>query len=79
VVPPFFSDAIQALWDFWDLILAHWEALAVVTRVLIAMAAAALSMYGGSRAEQTSLSTMLFFAAFGFFAYIVAAGYSIFQ
>jgi hypothetical protein len=78
-MPPFFSDAIQALWDFWGLFVAHWQALSVVTRVLIAMGAAALTVYGGSRAEQTAFSTLLFFAAFGIFAYIVAAGYSLLQ
>jgi len=76
---PLFSDAVNALLDFYQLVHGWWGQLSVVTRVLAALAAAGLAIYSGSRAEQSGLSMLLFFSAFGFFAYVIAIGFSIMQ
>lgn len=78
-MPPLFSDAVNALLDFYQLVLAWWGQLPVVTRILAALAASGLAIYSASRTEQSGLSMLLFFSAFGFFAYVIAMGFSFMQ
>jgi hypothetical protein len=51
-----------------------WDTTPLTTRILIALALAGLGVYLGSRSERTEMSALLFFAAFGFFAYVIAVG-----
>jgi len=78
-VPPFFSDAIQGFYDLWGLILAYWGSLSEITRILIAIFVSGGAVYAGTRAEATGWSALLFFAAFGIFAYVILSGYSLMQ
>lgn len=73
-MPDFFSEAVSTLFSLPHLALIYWQSLATMTRILVALAAAALGVYSGSRSEQSGLSTLLFFSAFGFFAYVIAVG-----
>jgi len=73
-MPAFFSEAVDTLFSLPHLALLYWQSLALMTRILIALAASAFGVYSGSRSEQSGLSTLLFFSAFGFFAYVIAAG-----
>jgi len=75
-MPPMFSDAINALFDFYQLVVAWWGHLSLVTRILAALVASGLAVYLATRTEQSGLSMLLFFSAFGFFAYVVAMGFS---
>jgi hypothetical protein len=78
-MPPFFSDAIQGLYDTWGLILAYWGSLAETTRILIALFASGGTVYAATKAEETGWSAMLFFVAFSIFSYVIFAGYSFLQ
>jgi hypothetical protein len=51
-----------------------WDTTPLTTRIMLALAMAGLGVYLGSRAERSGMSAALFFAAFGFFAYVVAVG-----
>lgn len=73
-MPAFFSEAVDALFSLPHLALIYWGSLALMTRILIALAASGLGVYSGSRSEQSGLSTLLFFSAFGCFAYVIAVG-----
>ena len=78
-MPPFFSDAVQNLYDAWGLILADWGSLSAVTRILIALLTSGAVVYAGTKAEETGWSAILFFAAFGIFTYVILTGYSLVQ
>lgn len=78
-MPPVFSDAIEALYDTWGLILAYWGSLPETTRVLIALLTSGLLVYLATKAEETGWSALLFFAAFGTFTYVIFVGYSFLQ
>jgi len=78
-MPPLFSDAVNSLFEFYHLIIAWWGQLAVVTRIVIALVASAAAVYSGSKTEQSGLSMLLFFSAFGFFAYVIAMGFNLMQ
>ena len=53
-----------------------WDTTPTSTRIILALMMAGLGVYLGSRAERSGMSAALFFAAFGFFAYVVAMGIS---
>jgi Na+/H+-dicarboxylate symporter len=74
-----FAQAIDTLLALPHLALLYWGSLAMMTRVLCALGAAAAGVYSGSRAERSGLSTFLFFGAFGCFAYVIALGIQIVQ
>jgi hypothetical protein len=78
-MPPLFSDAVAALLDFYKLVVSWWGQLSLVTRIIAALAASALAVYSATRTEQSGLSMLLFFSAFGFFAYVIAMGFSFLQ
>ncbi len=78
-MPPLFSDAVNGLFEFYHLIIAWWGQLPIVTRIIIALAGSAAAVYSGSKTEQSGLSMLLFFSAFGFFAYVIAMGFSFMQ
>jgi hypothetical protein len=73
-MPAFFAEALDALMSMPHLAMMYWEGLTLTSRIIFALAAVGLGIYGGSRAERTGLSTLMFFGAFGFFAYIIAVG-----
>ena len=75
----FFAQAIATLLTLPHLAIIYWDGLALMTRILAALATAALGVYSGSRAERSGLSTLLFFGAFGCFAYVIAVGMEIIQ
>jgi hypothetical protein len=54
-----------------------WQITPPTTRIIIALVMSGLGVYLGSRAERSGMSAALFFAAFGFFAYLVAVGISL--
>jgi hypothetical protein len=54
-----------------------WDTTPVDVRLILAVAMSGLGVYLGSRAERSGMSAVLFFAAFGFFAYVVATGISL--
>jgi len=56
-----------------------WQTTPLTTRILIALAMAGLGVYLGARAERSGMSAALFFAAFGFFAYVIAVGIKLVQ
>jgi hypothetical protein len=78
-VPSFLSDILDAFYTLRAEVVADWEGIPIATRILIAIVTAALAIYAGSKAEHGGWSGLLFFAAFGIFAYVMVAGYSMFQ
>jgi hypothetical protein len=75
----YFAQAIATLLTLPHLAIVYWGGLALMTRILAALAAAAVGVYTGSRAERSGLSTLLFFSAFGCFAYVIAVGMELIQ
>ena len=73
-MPPFFNEAIRALWDLLYGAELAWHSLGLGVRLLIALAIGAIFVLLGSRAESTGWSTFLFFCAFGFLAYVLGIG-----
>jgi hypothetical protein len=73
-LPKFVADIYAAFLQLIQGIGGTWDTTPVTTRLIIAVAMAGLGVYLGSRSEHTGLSAMLFFAAFGFFAYVIAVG-----
>ena len=73
-MPKFVEDIYNAFLQVIQDIVGMWDTTPVTTRLIIAVAMAGLGVYLGSRSEHTGLSAMLFFAAFGFFAYVIAVG-----
>jgi hypothetical protein len=76
-LPKFAADVydafLQLIQDFHGL----WETTPVTSRLLLALLMAGMGVYLGSRAERSAMSAALFFAAFGFFAYVIAVGISL--
>ena len=64
------SAFLQVFQDLYDL----WDSTAMTTRLLVALLMAGLGIFMGTRAERTGTSAVLYFVAFGCFAYIVASG-----
>jgi hypothetical protein len=76
-LPKFVADVYDAFLQVIQDCRQIWEGTPVTTRLIIALAMAGLGVYLGSRAERSGMSAALFFAAFGFFAYVIAAGISL--
>jgi hypothetical protein len=73
-LPKFATDVYNAFLQLTQDISGTWDTTPVTTRLILALAMAGLGVYLGSRSERTGLSAMFFFAAFGFFAYMIAVG-----
>ena len=78
-MPALVSDVFDAFREVILDLQGLWAATPIVTRLIIAIAMAGLGVYLGSRAEHSGMSAVLFFAAFGFFAYVIAVGMSLIQ
>jgi hypothetical protein len=76
-LPKFVTDVYDAFLQVIHDARAMWDGTPTTTRILLALAMAGLGVYLGSRAERSGMSAVLFFAAFGFFAYVVAVGVSL--
>jgi hypothetical protein len=76
-MPSFLIDFFGGLWDFGESLAAYWRSLPEATRMLIAMLGSGLAVYGGSKTDHNGWSMVLYFGAFGLFAYVVIAGFSI--
>jgi hypothetical protein len=76
-LPKFVADVYAAFLQVIQDCRGIWETTPLTTRLLLALVMAGLGVYLGSRAERSGMSAVLFFAAFGFFAYVVAIGISI--
>ena len=76
-LPKFISDVYDAFLQVIQDCEGIWQVTPPTTRIIIALVMSALGVYLGSRAERSGMSAALFFAAFGFFAYIVAVGISL--
>jgi hypothetical protein len=73
-LPKLFTDVYDAFLQLIDDFQGLWESTPITTRLILALAMAGLGIYLGSRAEHSAMSAVLFFAAFGFFAYVIAVG-----
>jgi hypothetical protein len=78
-LPKFVADVYDAFLQVIQDCRQIWEGTPVTTRLLLGLLMAGLGVYLGSRAERSGMSAVLFFAAFGFFAYIIAVGMSLIQ
>jgi hypothetical protein len=78
-LPKFVSDVYDAFLQVIDGAHGLWDSTPITTRLLIALLMAGLGVYLGARAERSGMSAVLFFAAFGFFAYVIAVGISLVQ
>ena len=78
-MPQFITDVFSAFWQLIGDCQGMWSTTPLVTRIIIALAMAGLGVYLGSRAEHSGMSALLFFVAFGFFAYVIAMGISLVQ
>jgi hypothetical protein len=76
-LPKFIEDIYNAFLQVIQDLGGLWESTPVSTRLIIAILLAGLGVYLGSRAEKSGTSAALFFAAFGFFAYVIAVGISL--
>jgi hypothetical protein len=76
-VPKFAIDVYEALLQVIRECFQTWDSTPITTRLIIALVMAGLGVYLGARAERSGVSALLFFAAFGFFAYVVAMGMSL--
>lgn len=54
-----------------------WDGTPLTTRLVLALVLAGLGVYIGARSEHSAMSALFFFAAFGFFAYVMATGISL--
>ena len=78
-MPQFISDVYRAFHQVLQDCQGTWETTPLTTRIIIALMMAGLGVYLGVRAERSGMSAVLFFAAFGFFAYVVAVGIRLVQ
>ena len=76
-MPKFVFDVYAAFLQVIQECFDTWGSTSIPTRIIIALVMAGLGVYLGARAERSGTSAVLFFAAFGFFAYVVAAGMSL--
>jgi hypothetical protein len=77
LLPKFVTDVYDAFLQVIQDCEGIWQGTPETTRILLALMMAGLGVYLGSRAERSGMSAALFFAAFGFFAYVVAVGISL--
>jgi hypothetical protein len=76
-LPKFAADVYDAFLQVIQDCHGIWDTTPLTTRILLALMMAGLGVYLGSRAERSGMSAALFFAAFGFFAYVIAVGISL--
>lgn len=76
-MPKFIEDIYNAFFQVIQDAEGMWEGTSITTRLLLALAMAGLGVFIGSRAEHSGMSALFFFAAFGFFAYVMAVGISL--
>lgn len=76
-MPKFIEDIYNAFLQVTQNAEGMWAGTPVTTRLVLALALAGLGVYVGSRSEHSGLSALFFFAAFGFFAYVMAVGISL--
>jgi hypothetical protein len=69
-------DLISSLSDLEHLFLAQWYALSFFIRTLIGFATVAWVLYGATRSDRSGWTVLLFFGAFGLFAYVLAVNLS---
>jgi hypothetical protein len=73
-MPDFIGDIHQAFLQVVQAGHEFWDATPIASRLLACLLLAGLGVYLGSRSERGGISAMFFFAAFGFFAYVMAVG-----
>lgn len=73
-MPNFVTDVYSAFLQLLEDSRQIWATTPVANRLLIALALAGVGVYLGSRSERIGTSALLYFLAFGFFAYVVAVG-----
>jgi hypothetical protein len=78
-VPNFIDDIYQAFRQVIEAGHEFWDGTPIATRLLLCLLLAGLGVYLGSRSERGGISAMFFFAAFGFFAYVMAVGIHLVQ
>jgi hypothetical protein len=76
-VPDFITDIYESFRGVVQDSFRMWDALEITTRLLICLLLAGFGIYLGSRSERSGISALFFFAAFGFFAYVMAVGISL--
>jgi len=76
-LPKFIEDIYNAFLQVIQDAEGVWGDTPITTRLLLALAMAGLGVYIGSRSEHSGMSALFFFAAFGFFAYVMAIGISL--
>jgi hypothetical protein len=76
-LPKFIEDIYDAFFQVIQEAEGMWGGTPITTRLLLALAMAGLAVYIGSRSEHSGMSALFFFAAFGFFAYVMAIGISL--
>ena len=76
-MPKFINDVYAAFLQVIQDCGQIWDSTPVTTRLLLALAMAGTGVYLASRAERSGISALLFFAAFGFFAYVISVGISL--
>jgi hypothetical protein len=73
-LPQFVEDIFNAFLQVIHDAEGMWDGTPITTRLLLALVMAGLGVYIGSRSEHSGMSALFFFAAFGFFAYVIAVG-----
>jgi hypothetical protein len=73
-LPNFIGDITDAFLQLIDDVHQLWDGTPISTRLLGALLLAGFGVYLGSRSERSAISAVFFFAAFGFFAYVMAVG-----
>ena len=73
-MPNFIGDITDAFFQIIDDVHQLWDGTPMTSRILGALLLAGFGVYLGSRSERSAISAVFFFAAFGFFAYVMAVG-----
>lgn len=76
-MPKFIEDIYNAFLQVTQDAGGMWAGTSITTRLVLALVLAGLGVYVGARSEHSGLSALFFFAAFGFFAYVMAVGISL--
>ncbi len=76
-MPKFIEDIYNAFLQVIQGAEGMWAGTPLTTRLLLALVFAGLGVYIGTRSEHSGMSALFFFAAFGFFAYVMAVGVSL--
>jgi hypothetical protein len=76
-LPKFIEDIYNAFLQVIRGAEGMWADTPLTTRLLLALVLAGLGVYIGTRSEHSGMSALFFFAAFGFFAYVMAVGISL--